>query len=119
VTGSVGSSSLSLPNGASATSPQTCVNAAYPSFRLFTRTDTPGTTVTVSVSYPTPLGTISLPVGIIAPGRDWQPTLPLLTGSAVPAALDGGTAQLSLQFVAHGGAAQIDDVFVDPHSRCC
>src|SRR5258708_9561938 len=37
VTGSVGTSSLTLPVGATAQSPSTCVNAAYPSFRLFSR----------------------------------------------------------------------------------
>jgi hypothetical protein len=119
VTGSAGSSSLSLPSGASATSPQTCVNAAYPSFRLFARSADPGATVTVSVVYTTALGTLNIPVGILVPGSDWQPSLPMLTGSAVPGLLGGGTANLSLRFVANGGTAQIDDVYVDPHGRCC
>lgn len=119
VTGSAGSSSLLLPAGASASSPQTCVNAAYPSFRLFTRSDDPGATVTVSVVYNTVLGTVSLPVGILTPGSDWQPSLPMLTASAVPGLLGGGSASLSLRFVSNGGTTQIDDVYVDPHSRCC
>ena len=36
-TGSVGKSSLYLPAGASAQTPYTCVNASYPSLRLFAR----------------------------------------------------------------------------------
>ena len=38
-TGHAGASSLYLPAGASATSPFTCVNAAYPTFRFFARND--------------------------------------------------------------------------------
>ena len=119
VSGSAGSSSLSLPSGASAASPQTCVNAAYPSFRLFARSGDPGATVTVSVVYNTALGTLTIPVGVLTPGSDWQPTLPMLTASAVPGVLSGGTANVSLRFVGNGGTTQIDDVYVDPHSRCC
>jgi hypothetical protein len=115
VTGTPGSSSLSLPPGAVATSPQTCVNAAYPDFRLFTRTDTPGATVIVSVVY----GLVTIPVGIVTPGAEWQPTVPMLTGSAIAGALHGGTAYVSLRFAAIGGAVQVDDVYVDPSGRCC
>lgn len=118
VSGSVGSSSLSLPAGGSATSPATCVNAAYPYFRLFTRTDTPGSSVTVSVVYSAPLlGTLTIPVGVVTPTNDWQPTAPMPTGSAIPGLLHGGTANVSLQFTANGGAVQVDDVFVDPWGK--
>lgn len=115
VAGSVGSSSLSLPSGASAISPQTCVDAAYPDFRLFARAQTPGATVAVSVLY----GGAKIPVGVVAPGANWEPTLPLATGSAIAGAIDGGSADLAIRFTAMGGTVQIDDVFVDPHSRCC
>jgi hypothetical protein len=114
VTGSVGSSSLALPAGAVALSPQTCVNAAYPDFRFFLRSDTPGTMVSVSVVYQTPTGTSVIPVGTVAATSAWQPTLPMATGSAIAGAFNGGTAYVSLQFTASGGTAQIDDVFVDP-----
>lgn len=119
VTGSVGQSSLSLPAGATATSPATCVNAAYPSFRLFSRSSVPGVTVSVSVMYSTALGTVTLPVGVVTPTGNWQPSAPLLTGSAIPGALNGGSANVQLQFTAAGGNAQIDDVLVDPWGRCC
>jgi hypothetical protein len=119
VSGSAGASSLALPAGATATSPATCVNAAYPSFRLFTRADTPGASVTVSVVYGTALGTLIIPVGLVTPGTSWQPTLPMLTGSAIPGLLNGGDANVSLRFSARGGTVQIDDAYVDPHGRCC
>jgi hypothetical protein len=117
VTGSVGSYSLSLPNGATASSPQACVDAAYPSFRFFTLSETPGTIVTASVTYTSPLGTVTVPVGVVAPTSSWEPTPVFLTGSAVPALLGNGITNVQLEFSASGGAAQIDDVFIDPWSR--
>lgn len=115
VSGAPGSSSLSLPAGAVATSPATCVNAAYPDFRLFTRTDTPGAILVVSVAY----GNASIPVGIVMPSRDWEPTAPMATGSAIAGALNGGTANVSLRFTAMGKDVQIDDAYVDPRGSCC
>jgi hypothetical protein len=116
-TGAVGSYALDLPAGASAQSPFTCVDAAYPSFRFFAHNDTLLATVLVQVVYQTPVGTIALPLGAAALSATWQPTLPMLTGSVVTGALSGGTAQAALRFTAVGGSSQIDDVFVDPHMR--
>jgi hypothetical protein len=115
VTGSVGSSSLSLPAGSNAVSPATCVNAAYPTFRFFVRSDTPGTLVTESVIYQTAVGPVTIPVGTVPATDSWQPTPPMLTASAIPGALNGGTANVQLQFTASGGSAQVDDVEVDPY----
>ena len=42
-------SSLSLSAGGVASSPQTCVNAAYPTFRFFAVAGTPGSSAAVSV----------------------------------------------------------------------
>jgi hypothetical protein len=116
VTGSVGSSSLSIPAGASAQSPSTCVDAAYPSFRFFARTDRPGSVLAVSAVYQTLLGPTSVPVGLVALSDSWAPTLPMLTGSAVGGLLSGGTAPLALRFTELTGTSQIDDVYVDPHT---
>jgi hypothetical protein len=113
-TGAVGSHSLQLPAGASAQSPFTCVDAAYPTFRFFARNDTLLSTVLVQVVYQTPLGTLALPLGAVALSGSWQPTLPMLTGSVVLGLLSGGTAEAALRFTAVAGPSQIDDVFVDP-----
>ncbi|MEA2299575.1 MAG: hypothetical protein QOE44_110 [Solirubrobacteraceae bacterium] len=115
VTGSVGSSSLALGAGSSAESPGTCVNAAYPSFRFFSRTTTPGSVLAVSVVYKTLLGQTAIPVGVVALGSTWTPTVPMLTGSAIPGLLSGGTAAVGLRFTQVSGSSQIDDVYVDPH----
>jgi hypothetical protein len=116
VTGSVGSSSLALAAGAQATSPATCVDAAYPSFRFFARTDGPGSLLGVSVVYPGLLGgQVTVPVGVVSLSGAWLPTVPMLTGSAVPALLSDGSTPVQLRFTALTGSSQIDDVFVDPH----
>ncbi len=115
-TGSLGAYSLSLPAGASAQSPFTCVDAAYPTFRLFARNHglLSTSTVLAQVVYKTALGTLVLPLGAVALSGTWQPTLPMLTGSIVTGVLSGGTAQVALRFTALIGSSQIDDVFVDP-----
>ena len=117
VTGEVGHDSLALPAGASAQSPYTCVNASYPSFRFFARNGGPLSTVLVQVVYKTALGPVALPLGAVALSNTWQPTLPMLTGSAVGGLLSGGTAQVALRFTALTGESRIDDVFIDPRMR--
>jgi len=116
-TGAVGSYSLELPAGASAQSPFTCVDAAYPTFRLFARNESLLATVVVQVVYQTALGTVALPLGAVVLSSKWAPTLPMLTGSVVPAALANGVAEVALRFTALAGASRIDDVFIDPRMR--
>lgn len=117
VTGAVGKSSLALSAGASAQSPYVCVNASYPTFRLFARNGGLLSTVLVQVVYKTLLGPVALPLGTVALSGQWQPTLPMLTGSLAGALLTGGTAQAALRFTALTGSSRIDDVFVDPRMR--
>jgi hypothetical protein len=107
VTGTLGQYSLSLPSGASATSPSTCVDAAYPTMRMFVG----GTgTVAVAVDY----SGIVIPTGLAVASGNWVPTAPMLTGSAIAGALNGGTAQVSLVLIGLTGSPQVDDVFIDP-----
>jgi hypothetical protein len=113
-TGSVGDYSLELPAGASAQSPFTCVDAAYPTFRFFARNQGLLSTVLVQVVYRTLLGSVALPLGVVALSGEWEPTLPMLTGSVVTGVLSGGTAEAALRFTALTGSSRIDDVFVDP-----
>lgn len=109
-TGTLGSSSLSLPAGSSATSSPTCVDAAYPTIRFFIA----GTgSVSVNVVY----GRIVIPAGVAVAGGEWSPTPVMLTSSAVLGALGGGTAQVSLTFTSLSGNPRIDDVFIDPWRR--
>lgn len=109
-TGTRGNWSLRLPALSSAQSPPTCVDAAYPSVRLFI-----GGTGTVLVTVVD--GILDIPAGVAVAGSSWQPTLPMITTSAVLAALSGGTAQVSIRITALTGDPQVDDVFVDPWYR--
>ena len=108
--GTPGSFSLSLPAGSSAESPPTCVDAAYPTIRFFVA----GTgIVAVAAVY----GNLVIPSGLaVATGR-WLPTLVMVTGSAVPGALLGGSAEVSLRLTALTGSPKVDDVFIDPWNR--
>ena len=109
-TGTLGSWSLSLPAGSSAQSPQTCVDATYPTTRFFIF----GSGV-LEISVVD--GGLAIPAGVaIAPGG-WQPTPVMLTESPVLGLLSGGSTQVSLQLTALLGDPQVDDVFIDPWNR--
>jgi hypothetical protein len=109
-TGTLGSWSLSLPAGASAQSPATCVDAAYPTIRFFTS----GTgLVAVSVVY----GSLTVPAGVAVATGGWAPSLVALTDSALVAAASDGSAQVSIQLTGILGDVRVDDVFVDPWNR--
>jgi len=110
--------SVYLPAGASVTTPFTCVNAAYPSFRLYAKNDSLLSTIVPQVVYKLPLlGNVALPIGAAALSPNWSPTLPLLTASVVTGLLNGGTAQVALKFTAALGPSEVDDIYVDPLMR--
>jgi hypothetical protein len=109
-TGALGESSLSLPAGASAQSPPTCVDAAYPTIRFFAAG---AGTMAVGVAY----DGLYLPAGIAIVAGGWQPSPVMLTSSALPAALSGGTTDVSLVLTTLTGNLHIDDVFIDPWNR--
>jgi hypothetical protein len=109
-TGTLGNSSLSLPGGASAQSPATCVDAAYPTIRFFAS----GTgLVAVSVVY----DGLTLPAGVAVVSGGWSPQLPSLTSSAIVALTSDGSAQVSIRLTTLLGDVRVDDVFVDPWNR--
>ena len=108
-TGTLGSSSLSLPAGSSAQSPLTCVDAAYPSIRFFIAGQG-----SVAVNVVDGSSGLVIPAGVAVAGDDWSPTPVMLTNSAVLGALSGGTGQVSLTFTGVSGSPRVDDVFIDP-----
>jgi hypothetical protein len=108
--GTLGASSLALPAGSSAQSPPTCVDAAYPTVRFFAS----GTgTMAVGVAY----DGVYLPAGVAVVVGGWQPSPLMLTSSALPAALAGGTTEVSLVLTTLTGNVRVDDVFIDPWNR--
>jgi hypothetical protein len=104
--------SLTLPAGASATSPPMCISLFSGKMRFVARGDS-GAKVKVQIVY---RGLLSSILGILdggsySVGTSWKPspeigmlggTLPLLTSS------------VSFRFTASGGAVSIDDVYLDP-----
>jgi hypothetical protein len=118
-TGSVGKYSINLPAGSSITSPYTCVDLAYPTFRFFARNNGLLSTMLVSIVYKAPLlGPTTVPIGIVGLSTSWQPSAPMLTLSAVEGIvnglLTGKNPEIALKFTAVTGDSQIDDVYVDP-----
>lgn len=101
---------LQLAPGASALSDMSCVDAAYPTVRMFV-----AGTGAFSVSIVD--GGLVLPAGVVVAGGDWQPTLPLLTSAAVAGAGSDGTAEVSLLLAGLSGRPVIDDVYIDPWNR--
>jgi len=114
--------SLLLPEGSSATTAPFCVGLEHPTIRFFARNGgSPLSYLTVEVLFRDVLGiSRSLPIGVVAGGARWQPTLPMplllnLVGPLLAVDPDS-TAMVRLRFTPVGGSSswQIDDVYVDP-----
>lgn len=109
--------SLSIPAGASATTPAFCVGLAYPTLRLFAVGGSLTSPLKVEVIYKTVLGTVTQPVTVVPVMSSWAPTLQtlILANATGLASLDGLTSSVQLRFTALGnGGWTIDDVYVDP-----
>ena len=112
-TGRLGRSSLSIPAGATATSPVMCLDEARPSFRFFARADQGEAAIlSADALAERPAQTVAL--GSITGTPEWAPTVPLQTGVEGLLIDRKGTAAVRLRFSADAGDWQIDDLFVDP-----
>jgi hypothetical protein len=104
--------SMSLPKGASATSPGMCISLLSSKMRFLVRGDA-GSGVKVQVVY---RGLLSSVLGIfdggtISAGGTWKPSPALgMLGGVLPLL----TTSVSFRFTAVNGAAAIDDVYLDP-----
>ena len=104
--------SLSLPKGASATSPGMCISLFSSKMRFLTRGDS-GSSVKVQIIYRGLLSSVLgiLDGGTISSGGTWKPSPAIgMLGGSLPLL----TASVSFRFTAVGGAAAIDDVYLDP-----
>lgn len=109
--------SLSLPAGASATTPTMCVGVADPTLRLFAAGGSLTSGLKVEAIYKTALGTFTQPVMWLPGGGDWAPTpvLPFLANATGLLSLDGLTSNVQFRFTVTGRSGwAIDDVYVDP-----
>lgn len=104
--------SMSLPKGASATSPGMCISLLSSKMRFLVRGDA-GSSVKIQVVY---RGLLSSVLGIfdggtISAGGTWKPSPALgMLGGVLPLL----TTSVSFRFTAVNGAAAIDDVYLDP-----
>ncbi len=113
--------SLSLPAGSSALSPRICVGIEHPTLRFFSK-KVSGlnllSTMTVSVRAVTTLGlVVELPIGVVTPTGNWQPTLPMTVVANLLPLLPGDHTPVQFRFTAVSGSWQIDDIYVDPTRR--
>lgn len=122
VGGSDDSHALSLPSGASATSPAICVGLSHPTLRFFAKRQSGGwlslASVRVDVLFETSGGTLAtLPIGSVGNGGSWQPTSPMLVVANLLPLLPGEQTPVAFRFTAQGADFSVDDVWVDPYSR--
>jgi hypothetical protein len=105
-------SSLSLPAGSSATSPSICVDLGSPTMRAFSNAQSGYVAVSVLAAG------LTLPVGVITSRGSWQPTpIFIMLANTLGILTPTGTTNVSFRFTAVGGAARLDDVYVDPYRR--
>jgi hypothetical protein len=104
--------SLSLPAGASATSPAMCISLLSGKMRFVSRGDA-GAKVKVQIIY---RGLLSSVLGILDGGTysansSWSPSPAIgMLGGVLPLL----TSSVSFRFTAVGGAVALDDVYLDP-----
>jgi hypothetical protein len=112
------SSSLSLSAGSAAVSTPICVDATYPTFRLFARnTGKLASRLHVDVLYATSKGRLAVkPAGAYrAASAQWSPTGIMNINVKFDAT---GAAPIAFRFTPDNrGTWQIDDVYVDPRLR--
>jgi len=104
--------SLSLPSGASATSPAMCISLLSGKMRFVARGDA-GAKVKVQIIY---RGLLSSVLGVLdggtySVGNAWKPSPEIgMLGGVLPLL----TSSVSFRFTAVGGAVSLDDTYLDP-----
>jgi hypothetical protein len=113
------SSSLVLPSGSVATSPEMEIGLAYPTLRLFARSDAAAEArLTVHVLFRTPDDVSrQLKIADLSAGTEWQPTRVMLILANFLALHPSWDGKVAFRFTANGGKFQLDDVYVDPYER--
>ena len=120
VAGAGDSRSLSLPPGASATSPTICVGLEHPTIRFFAKNNRALlSTMTVEVITETSLGlTVALPIGVVLPNGQWKPSARYLVVANLLPLLPGNHTPVRFRLTSVGlGTWSVDDFYVDPRCR--
>jgi hypothetical protein len=116
-----GGGALRVGPGGSATSPAMCVSVMHPTLRFFAR-NVGGATgaLAVEVLFEDVTGRVqSLPIGAVAGGSGWSPTVPMPVVANLLTLLPGGQTPVAFRFTPLGerSAWVIDDVYVDPYCK--
>ncbi|MDX6663916.1 MAG: hypothetical protein QOG68_122 [Solirubrobacteraceae bacterium] len=110
-----GTSSLSIPRGATATSPAFCGGLDHPTLRLFAKGGGLLGLLSVNVTYVDSQSVLrSQSLGVVTASSSWRPSLPLLTLSGLPI-VTGSSMRITLTAI--GGDFSVDDVYVDPYAK--
>ncbi|MEA2155536.1 MAG: hypothetical protein QOE11_1676 [Solirubrobacteraceae bacterium] len=123
VGGAADDQSLALSAGGSATSPTICAGLEHPTLRFFAKRRSTSllgslSTLRVDALVETSLGgVLTVPIGVVASGGSWQPTLPMAVVANLLPLLPGEHTPIAFRFTAQGGDWSVDDVFVDPYGR--
>lgn len=121
VNGPSAPAAVRVAQGETATTPAMCVTAVYPTLRLFARNvGAPLGTLRVDVLFEDLLGRVqSLPIGVVAGGDAWAPTLPVVVVANLLTLLPGGRTPVAFRFVPQGTDSDwlIDDANVDPYCK--
>ncbi len=112
VTGRLGRYSLSIPAGATATSPAMCIDDARPTFRFFARA-AQGSAASLRAEAIVERPSQYAALGSVSGSTAWAPVAPMSTGANTLLLDSKGTVAVRLRFTATGDW-QIDDLFVDP-----
>jgi hypothetical protein len=110
----LGGKSLSLADGASAVSPEICVERGFPSFRFATQSADRGV-LRVEVLYRD--GKKAKKAGRVRARADWRVTRKVSLAQGRFHVKRGQSASVQLKFTASRGSVRIDDVYIDPRLR--
>jgi hypothetical protein len=119
VTGTVGTRSLTLAEGAQVTSPAICIDPTRETLRFFTRSTSDKAQLRVEAVYAKAAKVKDTIIADVAPSTaDWQPTGALVNPLAkllkIVIAPIGMSPTVAYRFTATGGTVAIDDLFIDP-----
>jgi hypothetical protein len=119
VGGASDANSLSIPDGASATSAEICVGIGHPDIRFFAKSTSAIARLKVEVLFEDASGNVvSSPIGVAALNPpSWAPSAPMPIVANLLPLLPNNMTPVEFRFTAAGGNFQIDDLYVDPYQR--
>lgn len=109
-----GTTSVRIPAGGSVTTLATCVTQGYPYMRFFARAAGAAAKLDVEILY---ADGSSKPMGSVNAGPAWEATRRLSLAQGQFNTQDGETTTARFRFTVRGGAALVDDVYIDPFMK--